>query len=165
MSQPAYILRPPAPGDLGWIVQRHGALYAAEYGWDQRFEALVAEIVAHFEHHHDPARERCWIAERAGQTVGSVMLVRHPEQEGVAKLRLLLVEPEARGLGIGQRLVTECATFAREAGYHAITLRTDSLLTSARRLYHQAGYRCVAQEPHHSFGHELISETWQLDLR
>jgi DNA-binding MarR family transcriptional regulator/N-acetylglutamate synthase-like GNAT family acetyltransferase len=157
-----YVLRPHQPGDLGWIVQRHGALYAEEHGFDEQFEALVAEIVAQFARQHDPKRERCWIAERQGRAVGAVMLVRQSDE--LARLRLLLVEPEARGLGIGRHLVEECERFARRAGYRRITLWTNSVLHAARHIYQKAGYRLVHQEAHRSFGHDLIGETWELAL-
>lgn len=157
-----YVLRPPRAGDMGHVVHRHGVLYAREYGYDQTFEALVAEIAAKFIRNFDARRERCWIAERDGATVGCVFLVKH--SGSVAKLRLLLVEPTARGLGLGSRLVEECIRFAAQSGYRKIVLWTQSELLAARSIYKKAGFRCIAKEPHHSFGKDLVAETWELAL-
>jgi DNA-binding MarR family transcriptional regulator/GNAT superfamily N-acetyltransferase len=159
---PSYILRPHQPGDIGWIIHRHGVLYAEEYGLDQRFEALVAQIAAGFIENFDAARERCWIAERDGAIVGSVLLVK--ESDEVGKLRLLYVEPAARGLGIGRRLVDECIRFARQQHYRKITLWTNDVLVSARRIYQAAGFRLVSEEPHRSFGQDLVGQFWELAL-
>ena len=161
-ARASYVLREPRPGDLGWVVHRHGAVYAQEYGYDQTFEALVAEIVAHFVRFYDPKRERCWIAEQNGDIVGCVFLVK--QSRTVAKLRLLLVEPQARGAGLGSQLVAECVRFARDAGYRTLTLWTQSELLAARRLYAAAGFRVVRKERNHSFGKDLVSETWELKL-
>lgn len=208
LPEPSSIaLRPPRPGDMGWVVSRHGALYAAEYGWDWRFEALVARIAADFIERFDDEREACWIAEatpsaKAGQRPGSasgdnpgrdsgglstaassgqptgeglragcVFLVQARDETsgavlpGVAQLRMLIVEPAARGTGLGRRLVAECEAFARRAGYHRIRLWTNSVLDAARHIYESRGYRLVASEAHESFGHPLVGEIWELDLR
>ena len=161
-SPPAYRLRLPEPGDLGWVVHRHGVVYAQEYGYNEEFEALVAEIVAHFVQRYDAKRERCWIAERDGDVVGSVFLV--GRSKTVAQLRLLLVEPEARGLGLGTRLVDDCVRFARQTGYRKLMLWTQSELVAARRLYQAAGFRIARRERNSSFGKDLVSETWELEL-
>jgi DNA-binding MarR family transcriptional regulator/GNAT superfamily N-acetyltransferase len=156
------VLRPHRAGDLGWIVGRHGALYAEEYGWDAEFEAMVAEIAARFLADFDVRRERCWIAERDDEPVGSVALVR--EGDRTARLRLLLVEPAARGHGLGRQLVAECLGFARRAGYRKVVLSTFNVLVAARRIYQAAGFRLVAEEPRRCFGHDLVEEGWQLAL-
>jgi len=158
----AYLLREPGPGDLGWMVQRNGAVYAAQYGWDQSYEALVARIVAEFGQDHDPARERAWIAEVDGEPMGCVLCVRRDDD--TAQLRILLVDPAVRGLGIGARLVEECIRFARTSGYRSLVLWTNDVLVSARRIYEAAGFELVDEESHHSFGHDLVGQTWRLDL-
>src|SRR5256714_11338201 len=162
-SVPAIILRPHQPGDIGWVTSAHGAIYAQEYGWNITFEALVARITAEFIENFDAKRERCWIAELDGEPVGSVFVVRKNDE--VAKLRLLIVDPRARGLKLGTRLVEECLRFAKAAGYSSMTLWTQSILTAARGIYQRAGFKLVAKEPHHSFGVDLNGETWDVELR
>ena len=160
-----YILRPHRVGDMGWIVYREGIGYAEQYGWDETFEALVARIVDQFVTNFDPARERCWIAEIDGQNVGHIFLVKHPEGSETAKLRLLFVEPSARGVGLGDALVKECVRFARTVGYKKVVLWTQSILVGAHRIYERAGFRLVKEEPHHSFGKDLTGQTWELELK
>ena len=167
---PAFVLRAHRAGDIGWVISRHGELYAQEYGWDLRFEALVGHIASRFIEQFDAAREACWIAESGGARVGCVFLVQardattNAPEPGVAQLRMLLVEPQARGVGLGAALVAECERFARRAGYATIRLWTNSILDAARAIYRKAGYVLVASEAHHSFGHDLVGETWELRL-
>jgi DNA-binding MarR family transcriptional regulator/N-acetylglutamate synthase-like GNAT family acetyltransferase len=161
-AAPAATFREPRPGDMGWVVQSHGALYASEYGFDSGFEALVAEIVAKYMTSFDPSRERCWIADIEGRPVGSVFLVK--ASDDVAKLRLLLLDPAARGHGLGKRLVAECVSFAKACGYRRMTLWTQSILVAARKIYQDAGFTLVATDPHRSFGQNLIGETWEREL-
>ncbi|PRX96054.1 bifunctional helix-turn-helix transcriptional regulator/GNAT family N-acetyltransferase [Allonocardiopsis opalescens] len=161
-SAPVVVLRPPRPGDLGWVVSRNAALYAQEYGWDASYEALVAKIVADYAAGPDPAREAVWIAEVGGARVGCVFCVRDDDE--TARLRLLLVEPAARGLGIGGRLVDECIAFARAAGYRRMTLWTNDVLAAARRIYQRAGFTLTDQAPHRSFGHDLTGQNWSREL-
>ena len=156
------VLRAPVPGDLGWVVQRNGARYAAEYGWDESYEALVARIVADYAARADHKREAAWIAELDGQPAGCVFCMR--KSDDVAQLRLLLVEPHLRGRGIGERLVAECVAFARRTGYREIVLWTNDVLHAARRIYQRAGFELVSSEEHHSFGHDLVAQDWRLPL-
>jgi DNA-binding MarR family transcriptional regulator/GNAT superfamily N-acetyltransferase len=159
-----FTLRSPRPGDIGWAIERHGRLYADEFGWNDEFEGLVAKILGAFLEKHDPARERCWIAEAAGERAGCVFLVQNTERADTAQLRCLLVEPSARGLGIGAALVDACVSFSREAGYRRMILWTNDVLTAARRIYEAAGFILIAEERHHSFGKDLTGQTWAMDL-
>jgi DNA-binding MarR family transcriptional regulator/GNAT superfamily N-acetyltransferase len=159
---PVLILRPHRAGDMGWVTSANAEIYAREYGWDMSYEALVAKITAEFIENFDPKRERCWIAEIDGERVGSVFVVR--KTDAIAKLRLLIIDPKARGLGLGKRFVDECLRFAKDAGYSSMTLWTQSILTAARAIYARAGFKLVAEEPHHSFGADLIGETWERAL-
>ncbi|WP_442595467.1 GNAT family N-acetyltransferase [Neobacillus sp. D3-1R] len=157
-----YQLRQPKPGDMGLVVFKHGTLYDKEYGWNEQFEALVAQIVSDYLTHYNPEKERCWIAEMDGEVVGSVFIVE--ESEKVAKLRLLLVDPKARGLGLGTRLVEECIDYSKKAGYEKIKLWTNSVLKEARHIYEKTGFKLIEEEKHHSFGHELVGEIWEMVL-
>jgi DNA-binding MarR family transcriptional regulator/GNAT superfamily N-acetyltransferase len=157
-----YILRPPRPGDLGWVVSRHATFYLENYGWREPFEAMCARIVADFGNENDPQRERCWIAERNGQSVGSIFLVK--ETDAIARIRLLLVDPSAQGLGIGLALVDACIAFARQAGYRRITLWTHSVLAAARQIYQRNGFTLTQSQPHNSWGVDVVGETWDLEL-
>lgn len=163
-ERPPFILRPHRIGDMGWIVHREGLGYAQQFGWDASFESLVARITADFLTNFDPVRERCWIAEVNGRNAGHIFLVQHPERPHTAKLRLLFVEPSARGLGLGEALVNECVQFARTVGYRQITLWTQSILAAAQHLYKKAGFRLVKEEPHNSFGQDLIGQEWELNF-
>jgi DNA-binding MarR family transcriptional regulator/GNAT superfamily N-acetyltransferase len=164
-SQRPFILRPHRVGDMGWVVYTESLGYATQFGWDQSFEALVAQIVHEFLANYDPARDRCWIAEIDGQNVGHIFLVKHPAQPGTAKLRLLFVDPSARGMGLGDALVHECLRFARTAGYNKVVLWTQSILTAAHRIYQRAGFRLIKEESHHSFGHDLVGQEWEIELK
>ena len=158
----AFILRPPRPGDLGWVVTRHAVLYAAEYGWGGPFEGMCAQIIADFVASNDLKRQHCWIAEHAGENAGSIFLMK--DSDHVARVRLLLVEPSARGLGIGEALVDACIGFARQAGYRRVTLWTHSVLTAARRIYQRKGFVLTESKPHDSWGVDVVGETWDLHL-
>jgi DNA-binding MarR family transcriptional regulator/GNAT superfamily N-acetyltransferase len=158
----SYVIRPPRTGDFGWVIHRHGVLYAQEHGWEQTFEGLVARIVADYLDKHDPRRESAWIAEVDGEPVGCVFCMERDDK--VAQLRLLLVEPHARAMGIGTWLVEECIRFARRAGYEQMVLWTNDVLEDARRIYERAGFRLIKEEKHHSFGHDLVGQNWWLEL-
>ena len=159
----ATVRRADRPGDLGWVVMAHGEVYDQQFGWNTDFEALVSKIVADYATHNDPAREAAWIAEVDGKRVGCVFLV-SGDEPGTAKLRILLVTPAARGHGIGTRLVEECLTFARDAGYRQVTLWTNDVLAAARKIYETFGFTLTSEKPHHSFGHDLVGQNWELDL-
>ena len=161
-NSPPYLLRPHQPGDIGWLIGQHGSYYSTTYGWDETFEGLAAEIAGTFLQNFDPKRERCWVAERDGKRVGAVILLK--KTEDTAQLRMLIVKPEARGFGIGKRLVQECTRFARQAGYNKIMLWTDKGLDAARAIYEKEGYQLIKEEPHTSFGHDLIGQIWELEL-
>ena len=161
-QDPPIVLRPHRPGDMGWVTSANATHYAQEYGWDMSYEALVARITADFIDNFDARRERCWIAEIDGERVGSVFVVR--KTDAIAKLRLLIIDPKARGRGLGKHLVEECLRFAKDAGYTSMTLWTQSCLTAARGIYARAGFKLVAEEPHHSFGVDLVGETWERDI-
>jgi DNA-binding MarR family transcriptional regulator/GNAT superfamily N-acetyltransferase len=163
-SRATHVLRMPRAGDMGWVVYSEALGYAEQYGWNEKFEALVAKIVSEFVLNFDPARERCWIAELDGQHIGHIFLVKHPDDEQTAKLRLLFVERSARGMGLGEVLVNECVRFARSAGYRKIVLWTQSILTAAHHIYEKAGFRLVKEEAHDSFGHDLVGQEWELEL-
>ena len=164
VERPAFVLRPHRVGDMGWVVSREGVGYAEQFGWDETFEGLVATIVGEFIAKFDAKKERCWIAEIDGRNVGHIFLVKHPTAPETAKLRLLFVESSARGMGLGDALVKECVRFARAAGYKKVVLWTQSMLTAAIRIYERAGFRLVKEEPHHSFGHDLVGQEWELEL-
>lgn len=164
-SKQRIVLRPHRTGDMGWVVFSEARGYAEQFSWDNTFEALVASIVSEFVTHFDPSRERCWIAEVDGRNVGHIFLVKHPDDPTTAKLRLLFVEAGARGMGVGDALVTECLRFARTAGYGKVVLWTQSILTAAHKIYQRAGFRMAKEEPHHSFGHDLIGQEWELELK
>ncbi|MBW3567174.1 MAG: GNAT family N-acetyltransferase [Proteobacteria bacterium] len=162
-AESGLLLREPVPGDIGWVIHRHGILYTREYGWNINFEALIAEVAARFMRERDPERERCWIAELNGRRVGSIFLMRGEGDD--ARLRLLYVEPDARGHGVGRRLVNECVTTAREAGYETLTLWTTNVLAAARHLYEEAGFTLQSEESFDTFGPRLVGQYWQLPLR
>jgi DNA-binding MarR family transcriptional regulator/GNAT superfamily N-acetyltransferase len=163
-SSSPYVLRQNRPGDMGWVVSRHGELYAKEYGWDEHFEALVANLAADFIANYDARLERCWLAERDGERLGCIFLVRHREEAATARLRMLLVEPSARGLGLGKALVHECVSFARTAGYKRVVLWTVNLLSAAAHIYGQAGFKLVQEQAAHRFGADMIDQTWELEF-